>query len=436
MISLWSATASMLCFPTLKKDIKTDVLVIGGGMAGLLTAYELSKKGVSCVVVEKGRICGMTTQNTTAKITVGHGLIYSKIKKAAGEQAVRGYYEANSLALKEYKKLCRNIDCDFEIKDNYVYSLNDRQKLEDELSALLNAGVKAEFCEKLSIPVKTKGAVKLSDQAQFHPLKFAASIAKNLEIYENTFVKEISQNTAVTDHAKIRAEKIVVATHFPFINNHGGFFVKLYQDRSYVVALENAQQVNGMYIDESGKGLSFRNSGKLLLLGGGAHRTGKREGGPQVLTRAARDLYPKSRERYLWAAQDCMSLDGIPYIGRYSKGTPDICVASGFNKWGMTGSMLSALLLSDMILGKDNDYYKLFDPSRSILKPQFFINGFESVKGLLTISKKRCPHLGCALKYNKAEHSWDCSCHGSRFSQSGKVLDNPANGNLENMPKP
>ena len=126
-----------------------------------------------------------------------------------------------------------------------------------------------------------------------------------------------------------------------------------------------------------------------------------------------------------------MSLDSVPYIGQYSKNTPDFYVATGFNKWGMTSSMVAAELLTDLILGKPNDFADLFSPSRSMLRPQLAVNGFESVVGLLTPSKKRCPHLGCALKYNKAEHSWDCPCHGSRFSESGRVLDNPANGNLK-----
>lgn len=125
-----------------------------------------------------------------------------------------------------------------------------------------------------------------------------------------------------------------------------------------------------------------------------------------------------------------MSLDHIPYIGRYSANTADIFVASGFNKWGMTGSMLSAMLLSDMVCGIKNDFSEIFSPSRNIIRPQLFINGFEAVKNLLTPTPKRCPHMGCALKWNACEHSWDCACHGSRFSESGKVLDNPANGDL------
>ena len=278
----------------------------------------------------------------------------------------------------------------------------------------------------------TAGAVRFSDQAQFDPLKFVSCISGGLNIYENTFVREMIKNTAVTDYGKITAKRVVVTTHFPFITKHGSYFLKLYQHRSYVIALENAQDVNGMYVDEQKTGLSFRNYGGLLLLGGSGHRTGKQTGAWSTLRNFAKQKYPNSKEKYFWAAQDCMSLDGIPYIGRYSKKTHNLYVASGFNKWGMTSSMTAAMILSDMLLHGHSEYEDAFDPSRSILKPQLFINGYEAVTNILTFSKKRCPHMGCALKWNSAERSWDCPCHGSRFDEKGHVIDNPANGDLKN----
>ena len=293
-------------------------------------------------------------------------------------------------------------------------------------------GVKAEICDRPEIPVKTVGAVKFPRQAEFHPLKFLSAIVGKIKIFENTKVTELIGNTAKTENGEIKAEKTVIATHFPILNKHGSYFLKLYQHRSYVIALKNAENVGGMYVDESKTGFSFRNYNGLLLLGGGGHRTGKRGGNWAELRRFADKVYPNSKEVGFWAAQDCMSLDSVPYIGEYSKNTPDLYVASGFNKWGMTGSMLAGMLLSDMISGKTPDYAAVFNPSRSILKPQLAVNGFESVTNLITPAKKRCPHLGCALKWNKAEHSWDCACHGSRFSEKGKVLDNPATGDLPN----
>lgn len=430
MRSLWKATASLPEFPELFGDVRTDVLIVGGGIAGILTAYLLHEKGVRYVLVEKGRICSGTTGNTTAKITFQHGLIYDKILKSDGTEAARKYLAANRAAFDKYAELCGKTDCDYEIKDNYVYSTDDRRKLEKEVEALEKIGYIADLCENVPLPIKTVGAVKFPDQAQFNPLKFLSSVAEGLNIYENTFVREMRGNTAVTDKGKIHADTVIAATHFPFINKHGSYFLKLYQHRSYVIALENAQDVNGMYVDECDTGLSFRNYEGLLLLGGGGHRTGKKGGNWAELRAFAAKKYPNSREKHFWATQDCMSLDGIPYIGRYSAKTHGLYVASGFNKWGMTGSMTAAMLLSDMILGKRNGFASVFDPSRSIVKPQLFINGAEAVCNLLTPSKKRCPHLGCALKWNEAERSWDCPCHGSRFTEHGRVLDNSANGDL------
>lgn len=430
MRSLWNENVDRPDFPPLKKDMKTDILIIGGGIAGILTAYFLQEKGVPYILVEKDKICGGTTGNTTAKITFQHGLIYNKIVRSNGLENAEMYLRSNQMAFEKYAELCKNIDCDYEIKNNYVYSADDRQKLEDEMNALSKIGYNAVLADDLPLPVKTVGAVCFKDQAQFHPLKFLFSIAKDLKIYEHTFVREMIGTTAVTNHGKINADKVIVTTHFPFINKHGSYFVKLYQHRSYVIALENAQNVDGMYVDECRTGFSLRNYGNLLLLGGGGHRTGKQGGNWNELRKFAKKYYPDSTEKFFWAAQDCISLDSVPYVGRYSKSTPNLYTASGFNKWGMTGAMLSAILLSDIVCGVRNDYEEAFSPSRNIIKPQLFINGFEAAKNLLTPSTKRCPHLGCALKWNSAEHSWDCACHGSRFAENGKVLDNPANGDL------
>lgn len=431
MKSLWHRNVELPSFKALEKDIKTDVLIIGGGIAGILAAYFLHERNVPYILVEKERICGGTTGNTTAKITFQHGLIYNKLLNNIGAERAGAYLSANKKAFDKYAELCREIDCDYEIRNNYVYSTDDRKKLSDEIEALRKIGYDAKFCETVPLPLKTVGAVCFENQAQFHPLKFLSHIARGLNIYENTFVREMVGTTAVTDHGRIHADKVIVTTHFPFINKHGSYFLKLYQHRSYIIALKDAQDAGGMYVDDCRTGLSFRNYGDLLVLGGGGHRTGKNRGCWNELRQFASTKYPQATEKYYWAAQDCMSLDDIPYIGRYSQSTPELYTASGFNKWGMTGSMLSAMLLSDMICGKRNDFSEVFSPSRTILKPQLLVNGFEAVKNLLTPAKKRCPHLGCALKWNPAEHSWDCACHGSRFSEKGKVLDNPANGDLE-----
>jgi len=286
------------------------------------------------------------------------------------------------------------------------------------------------FRESTELPFKVAGAVGIENQAKIHPLKMAYAIAKKLNIYENTEVVEIKNNVARAEKGTIKAKKIIVATHFPFINKHGWYFIKMYQNRSYVLALKDARKINDMYVDEAENGLSFRSFDELLLLGGGSHRTGQKGGSYNELRRIAKEYYPRSQEVCAWATQDCMTLDSVPYIGRYSRSTPDLYVATGFNKWGMTSSMVAAMILTDMIQERKNKYEEVYSPYRGIFHPQLAVNMIESVKGLATFKTPRCPHLGCALKYNKQEHSWDCPCHGSRFEKNGKLIDNPATDDI------
>lgn len=432
MRSVWQRDRSLPEHPALTGEVRTDVLVIGGGLAGLLTAWELQQRGVDVVLVEKNRICSATTAHTTAKITAQHGLIYQKLIRSIGNEGAAQYYRANAEAAERLKKLCKQFGVPMEEKANFVYS-SSRQKLGDELSALHKLGIPATFEESPPLPISTAGAVGIPGQAQFHPLKLAEHLAKELTIYENSRVTELIGTTAKTEHGCIRAEKIVVATHFPLLNKHGSYFLKLYQHRSYLLTLENAGKLDAMYVSDDRKGMSFSSYGGALLLGGGGHRTGKHGGGWQELRDFAARHYPNAVEKDHWAAQDTMSLDGIPYIGQYSRNTPDLYVAAGFNKWGMSGSMVSAMVLADLIQEKPNEYARIFSPSRSILKPQLLFNCAETTVNFLIPTTKRCPHLGCALKYNRQEHSWDCSCHGSRFSESGKVLDNPANADHKHI---
>jgi len=429
--SVWYDKTKLPSFNRLENDIKTDVLIIGGGITGILCAHFLHNAGVDYVLTEAETICDGTTKNTTAKITSQHGLIYDKLIREFGEKKAADYLRANQAALEKYRELCRNTDCDFEIINNAVYSVSDKNKISKELSALKALGFNAQYEQTPPLPFKTAGAVVFENQAQFNPLKFLASISQKLNIFEHTKVTKIVQNTAFTDNGTVNAKKIIVATHFPFINSHGSYFLKMYQHRSYVIAYSNASNIGGMYVDEANGGMSFRNYENLLLIGGGGHRTGMQGGSFNEIESFAKLHYPEAHEEYRWATQDCMTLDGAPYIGNYSALTPNLYTATGFNKWGMTSSMLAAEILSDLICGKKNRYADIFSPSRSILRVQTAVNFAHAVSGLVGISEKRCPHMGCTLKRNKAEHTWDCPCHGSRFDESGKLIDNPAMKNLK-----
>lgn len=425
--SIWEDSIKLPEFPKLQGDLKTDVLVIGGGICGLLCAYQLKQAGIDCALVEANRIASGVTAGTTAKITALHGLIYADLVKNFGLETAEKYYYVNQKAIADFAKIAKEAACDFEAKTAYTYSLQGQEKIEQEFSVLQRLGAKPEMQYASPLPIPFAAAVGLPNQGQFHPLKFLQAICKDLQIYEHTRVTEFTPKYVLCGKQKILANQIIVATHFPMLNKHGMYYLKLYQHRSYVLGIEGAPCPEGMYVDERDKGLSFRSHKGMLLLGGGGGRTGKPCGGWGELDRFRKRFYPESQVKFQWAAQDCISLDGMPLIGQYSPCTPNLYVATGFNKWGMTGSMAAANILTDMICGKRNECAHIFAPDRSIWKPQLAINCFESLTNFLYPTVRRCPHLGCALKWNKQERSWDCSCHGSRFAPDGKLLNNPAN---------
>lgn len=476
MKSLWSESCKFRKREALNKDIKTDVLVIGAGIAGILTAYMLKQKGREVVVIDAAEIASGNTKNTTAKITSQHDLIYSKLITEFGEEKARQYAKANELAIKKYKEIIedRRIECDFEEKPSYVYSLNEVDVLKEEAEAAKKLGIDAEFVQKANLPFKINGALKFNNQAQFNPLKFLKDISNELVIYENTRALEIKENLVVTSGGNITAKNIVVATHYPLMNAPGYYFMKMHQERSYVLALENKSEIDGMYIDLNKEGYSFRTYNNLLLLGGISHRTGENEEGGSYdeLRKVAKRLYPKAKEKYHWSAQDCMTIDGIPYIGRYSSETPNIYVATGFNKWGMTSSMVSAMIISDMILEKENDFSEIFSPRRfdlslsinniandlletakNFITQKVYIpsseiehiknghggiveyNGekvgvYKNKEGKEFFVSTKCTHLGCQLSWNADELTWDCPCHGSRFDYKGRLIGSPATKDL------
>ncbi|NEU03708.1 FAD-dependent oxidoreductase [Clostridium senegalense] len=476
MKSVWSESCKFKRREVLDKDIKTDILIIGAGIAGILTAYMLKQEGRDVVLIDAAEVVSGNTKNTTAKITSQHRLIYNKLISEFGEEKAKQYAKANELAIKRYKEIIeeRKIDCDFEEKSAYAYSLNEIDGLKEEVEAANKLGINAEFVEETKLPFKVDGTIKFNNQAQFNPLKFLKDISKDLIIYENTRALEIKENLVITNRGDITANNIVVATHYPIMNVPGYYFLKMHQERSYVLALENANYVDGMYIDINKDGYSFRNYKDLLLLGGIGQRTGENEigGSYDELRRIAKELYPESKEKYHWSAQDCITVDGIPYIGRYSDETPNIYVATGFNKWGMTSSMVSAMIISDMILEKENDFSEIFSPKRfdllssinnitkdigetakNFIAQKIYIpssriehiknghagiveyNGekvgvYKNNDGKEFVVSTKCAHLGCQLHWNADELTWDCPCHGSRFDYKGRLIGSPATKNL------
>ena len=442
MDSIWTMTASIPERETLKENISIDTVVIGGGIAGVLTAYFLQQKGIDVIVLEAARLFSGQTKNTTAKITLQHGLIYHKLIETVGKEQAQLYAGANRSAIAEYRKIIeeKNIKCDFRNCSSYLYSLEDEDKLRQEEEAAKSLGICAEFMEKTELPFEVKGALCFYDQAVFHPLLFLKEIAEDLTIYENTRVLTVKDNEVMTQDYKVTAKNIVFATHYPFINVPGYYFMRMHQERSYVLALQNTKQMDNIYYGIDKDGLSFRKSGDLLLLGGSGHRTGENQEGGKYknLRRQAEKLFPESREVTRWSAQDCMPADNIPYIGKYSSDYPNWYVATGFRKWGMTSAMAAGQIISDLIVVGKNPYEEVFTPQRLHLQASavnLMEDGIQSVKGLskgVFSATPRCPHMGCALEWNPDELSWDCPCHGSRFDSDGRLIDNPAQEDLSN----
>ncbi len=428
-MNLWDSTTNLPRFPQLNDDINTDVLIVGGGLSGLLCSYILKQYGVDSIVLEGDRIGSGTTGGTTAVVTPQHGLIYTDIIKKFDKSVAAKYLNANADAYERYKSLSAKYEFDFEETPSHIYSTKDNTSLKAEAKILKELGADVEFLEELEIPIQISGAVQFKHAGQMNPLKFLRSISCELNIKEKSLVKKIKDNKAFTDHGSVTAKKIIVASHFPLFKLKGLYSLKMYQMRSYVIALENASKLNGTYADINQGGIYLRSYKDTIIAGGGDVRTGTNSVGFDTIRDFAKKYYPEANEKYIWAAQDCMTLDKIPYIGKLS-GSDDIFVITGFNEWGMTSAMLGAGIIKDMIIGNYNTFVDVFSPGRNIFNKQLVVNIGVSFKNIIKPSSKRCTHLGCTLMKNIEENSWDCQCHGSRFDTEGNIIDGPALKNI------
>ncbi len=489
----WIATTDRTSYPRLESDIKVDVAVIGGGISGITCAYLLKKEGLKVALIEADRILQGTTGHTTAKITSQHSLIYNRIKNYMGEEKAKQYAEANEAAISTISGLIKQegIECDFHREPAYTFTLTDSyiQKIADEASTAASLGIKASFMEDIPLPFKVKAAVRFDDQARFHPRKYLLALAQKVDgdgsaIFEQSRVVDIEEGNPLTvttkQGKKVTAENVVIASHFPCYDGRGFYFARMYPERSYVLALRIKEKfLGGMYITAEDPGRSLRSQehegGELLIVGGEHHKTAHGTNFHkhyENLAEFARKHYEVQELLYRWSTQDYTTIDKVPYVGRLTSKIQNIYVATGFRKWGMTNGTAAAVIIKDLIVKGENPWTDVYTPSRFIPNPSITslisinadvaaklvtgklkpvpqdiniakgeaatieIDGnkmgvYRDEKGQLHTVDTTCTHLGCELKWNDAEKSWDCPCHGSRFTYEGEIIEGPAINELQ-----
>ena len=460
MNSYWNEIEMDRKYPKLTQDITADVTIIGGGLVGIQTAYYLQNKGYKVVILEKDKICSGTSGGSSGKITSQHGLIYKYLENLNGIDFAKKYYDANEEAKETILKIIEkeNIDCDLERKNAYIFTEVEDEvlKMQKEIECLNKLGINSEFTSQIDLPIDVFGAIKFENQAQFHPVKYCYGLSKTIiknggEIYENSKVVETVEDdgnyNVITKEGIVKTKYLVITTRYPIIRFPGYYFLKMYQSTSYALLVDtnNDLELDGFYINQENPKLSFRTvkSGdkNLLLAVGYDYKTGTEiVGNPfDYLYARVKRMYKDAKVLKSWTAEDCISLDKIPYIGDFSDIMENCYVATGFNKWGITTSNIAAKIITDKIIGKTNLYEEIFESSRlGIIKNKDEVMNMlkEAGEGIIIDKIKgkptpTCTHLGCKLSWNPIEEIWECPCHGSKFSKRGFVIEGPAVKNID-----
>lgn len=486
--SYWIESTPTTNYPALDKDVKVDAAIIGGGIVGITAGYILKNEGLKVAIIEASRIVQGTTGFTTAKITSQHHLIYDKLISSMGMEIARGYANANESSIGFINHMINklNINCDFQRLPAYMYIREEShiKDIEKETEAALKLGIKAKCADTLPINLQIKSAVIFEDQAQFHPRKYLLPIAEKIPgdgsyIFENTEAVEIEDGnlvTIITDKGKkVTAPKVIIASHFPCYDGMGLYLTRLKPQRSYVVAASIKEKFpDGMFINVENPGRSLRaqydGKNQLVLVGGEGHKTAHGNNFEEHynnLEKFAQSIFDVNSILYKWSTQDYITVDHVPYVGKLTSQTENIYVATGFGEWGMTNGTAAARLLTDKILSRNNPWEEVFNPSRHFtigayktlvaenfdVAKELIVNKIKSGEdnidikcgegktieldghkygaykddnGALHIVDITCTHVGCELKWNDAEKSWDCPCHGSRFTYDGEILEGPA----------
>ncbi len=498
--SLWIEDSGDTHYKRLEAGEDTDVCIVGGGIVGAVTAYLLTRAGVKTIILEKDKVCLGVTANSTAKLTSQHGLFYKYLEEEYGLEVAKKYLYSNEEGINLAEDIIKGekIECGFEKKNSYVFATNEIEldKVKQEVETLNRIGYEAKYLTDVNIPIENVlGAVEFKNQAQFNARKYCIEVFNRVEkyggrIYENTKVTNIVlENGRYTVRTEVGfdviANKVVIATHYPIKSFPGMYFSKMYQDKSYAIAVdtheEDDKMIDGMFIQSCNPIISFRttiyNGKKLLVVAGSDHKTGrpigKIEDSYLNLENYIKSYYPKAEVKFRWSTEDCISLDKIPYIGKFSNLLPNMYVATGFKKWGMSTAHVAGKIIFDAIMKNKNDYAEIYRATR--LHPMKNFEEFgnmlkESIDSLLINKikpaqdefdnipldgggivelqgqkvgiykgsngevfavKPYCCHLGCLVSWNNLEKTWDCPCHGSRYDYMGNIITEPTVRNLE-----
>lgn len=491
--SLWIETTPATSYRALSGKPSFDVIVLGGGITGLTTAYLLKREGLRVAVLEMDRVATGVTGYTTAKVTALHGLIYADLIDRHGEDRAEAYAAANLSAVERIADIADEeaIGCDLDRLDAYTYAETDAgaDAVRREAEACASLGLKAELVTETPLPFDVIVALRLTDQAAFHPRKYCLGLAKAIHgakgrIYERTRVLEVEEKKRVchvkTERGTLSAAHVVVATHLPFMGE-GRFYAKTYPLRSYALAIPTkGERLDGMFLNAEEPVRSVRpfTSGRRrgVIVGGENHKVGQEidtRARYQALEAWASERFGSVAVDHRWSAQDYFGVDGIPYVGRLTRENERVFVATGFRKWGMTNGTAAAMMITDAIVGRENPWATAFDATRirpkqaakdfikegvdvaahlygGKLAPKYrsvndlapgaaglcdlegeTVAAFRDESGRVHAVSPDCTHMGCRLAWNMAELSWDCPCHGSRFDPDGHVLHGPANQDLE-----